>query len=147
MSPANIALGGIDARESTLARRLEAAARAAVEAGPGTADSIEISITLVDEEAMRRLNRRYHGVDAPTDVLAFDLGPGPGEGPSQIGDIYVCRDVARRQAAGEGVEVAEELARLVIHGVLHLRGYDHPEGEMRYASPMFELQERILRSL
>lgn len=149
--------------------RLRAAAEAALDApSPGTAapGSVDLSVTLLPAGEMRELNRTYHGVDAPTDVLAFDLGeagrtaagePGsadPRAGTadsaprrSMLADLYVCPDEARRSAREEGVPEREELARLVIHGVLHLLGHEHPEGPDRYASEMFRLQERLLASI
>jgi probable rRNA maturation factor len=64
-----------------------------------------------------------------------------------VGDVYIAPDVARRNAKAEGTGVREELMRLVVHGVLHVLGHDHPdEGEARYASPMWKRQERLLRS-
>ncbi len=99
----------------------------------------EVCVTLVSAESMRDLNRKYHGVDDSTDVLAFGLGDDP-----LLGDIYISPEVAEISARELGVDPGEEIERLVIHGVLHLLGHDHPEGEERYASPMFELQERLL---
>ena len=63
------------------------------------------------------------------------------------GDIYIAPDVARRNATAHGVSIREELTRLVVHGVLHVLGYDHPEDETRYASSMWRRQERLLRAL
>jgi rRNA maturation RNase YbeY len=92
---------------------------------------------------MRELNRRYLGKDVPTDVIAFALG----EGGDLVGDVYVGVEQARRQAEELGLAVEEELARLVIHGVLHVLGHDHPEGPERLRSHMFFLQERVLREV
>ena len=61
-----------------------------------------------------------------------------------IGDIYIAPDVARENARSRGVPVREELARLVVHGVLHVLGYDHPEGDERERAPMWKRQEQIL---
>lgn len=104
---------------------------------------LEISVALLGDDEMRDLNRRYLGEDAPTDVLAFALG----EADERVGDVYVGFEQARRQAAELGVPFAEELARLAIHGTLHVLGYDHPDGVERERSPMFELQERLLAEL
>ena len=100
----------------------------------------ELSITLVDDEEIKRLNREYRGHDRPTDVIAFSLG-----GPEQpLGDVYVGAEQARRQAEALGVPLSEELVRLAIHGTLHVLGHDHPDGDERFASPMYLLQEQLL---
>lgn len=104
---------------------------------------VAVSVALLDDRDMRELNRRYLGTDASTDVLAFALG----EGEDTVGDVYIGIDQARRQAADVGVPLGEELVRLAIHGTLHVLGYDHPEGSEREESPMFSLQERLLREL
>ncbi len=100
----------------------------------------ELSITLVDDEEIKRLNREYRGHDRPTDVIAFSLG-GPGQ---PLGDVYVGAEQARRQAEALGVPLSEELVRLAIHGTLHVLGHDHPDGDERFASPMYLLQEQLL---
>lgn len=101
----------------------------------------ELSLTLLDDDGIRTLNRDYLGRDRPTDVIAFSLHE-PGE--PVVGDVYVGYEQAARQAEAEGVELEEELARLAIHGTLHVLGHDHPLDEDRWASPMFRLQEEIL---
>lgn len=100
----------------------------------------EISLTLVDDDAIRALNREYLSRDRPTDVIAFRLG----DDDDLVGDIYVGVEQARRQSEALGVPLQEELTRLAIHGTLHVLGHDHPEGEERERSPMFRLQERLL---
>ncbi|MCY3700160.1 MAG: rRNA maturation RNase YbeY [Gemmatimonadetes bacterium] len=136
---------------------LKAAARAALRAGPagrasgaGVGDAAgegaELSVTFLPAESMRALNRDYHGVDDLTDDLTDVLAFGLGEDPL-VGDIYISPDAAEASAGELGLDPREEILRLLIHGVLHLLGYDHPEGEARYASPMFELQERLLSRL
>jgi probable rRNA maturation factor len=121
---------------------LAAAVRAAV-VGDDRLRTGEISLTLVDDEAMAVLNRRWLGREGPTDVIAFDLG----EGTELVGDVYIAPETARRNAAIFGVPLDEELLRLAIHGTLHVLGHDHPEGEGREDSPMFRLQEQLLRGL
>lgn len=103
-----------------------------------------LSISFVGRARMRALNRRWRGKRAPTDVLAFAL---TGPGGALAGDVYICPWVAARQAGALGVPLTEELTRLVIHGVLHVLGHDHPEGAGRTASPMWRRQERYLRGL
>jgi probable rRNA maturation factor len=103
----------------------------------------EISLTLLDDAEIRALNKSFLGHDRPTDVLAFSLGPGP----ALLGDVYVGAEQARRQAAELGISLAEELVRLAVHGTLHVAGHDHPEGEERERSPMFGLQETLVREI
>lgn len=102
-----------------------------------------ISVTFVGRDGMRQLNRAYKQHDRPTDVLAFALG-GPG---GIVGDIYVCPWVARREAAARKVAVREELVRLVVHGTLHVLGYDHPANGRREHSAMWRRQERYVEAL
>lgn len=104
----------------------------------------EISVTFLDDEGIRALNREYLGEDRPTDVIAFALHD-PGAPP--LGDVYVGYDQARRQAEELGVELAEELLRLAIHGTLHVMGHEHPEEGERAVSGMYRLQEAILREV
>ena len=87
---------------------------------------------------MRRLNRDHKAHDWATDVLAFSLDGG------RLGDIYICRAVAARQAARERVSLREELIRLVVHGTLHVAGHDHPEDDSRTRSAMWRRQERYV---
>jgi probable rRNA maturation factor len=106
----------------------------------------EISLTLLDDDAMRTLNRRHLDHDSTTDVLAFALWQ-PGD-EVVVGDIYVGFDQALRQAADEGVEPGEELVRLAVHGTLHVAGMDHPEdAEARAETPLYRLQERLVGAL
>lgn len=83
------------------------------------------SVLLVDDAAIRDLNRSYRGVDAPTDVLAFPMREGRfGRlAPELLGDVVISAETARRQAPGG--KLRAELALLLVHGILHLVGYDH----------------------
>lgn len=130
---------------STLNRVLEAAATT-----EGVAGEAEVSLTLVDDAAIRELNRTYRGVDAPTDVLSFALEetapeePGytdPGE-DRLLGDIIISVPTAVRQAGEYGHSLARELAFLAVHGFLHLLGYDHATAAG--AADMEARQEAIL---
>src|SRR5690606_11950561 len=104
----------------------------------------EFSLALLSDAAIAELNERYLGHEGPTDVLSFPLYEGD-EPP--VGDVYIGYEQALRQAAALGVPPAEELARLAIHGTLHVLGYDHPEGAGRVRSRMWKTQERILREV
>ncbi len=118
---------------------IEAAVRHTL-AAEGRAD-LEISVALLGDGAIRAMNARWLGHDRPTDVLAFALG----DGDDTVGDVYIGVEQAGRQAESLGVPLREELARLAIHGTLHVLGHDHPEGPEREDSPMFELQEKLLK--
>ena len=117
---------------------------------------VEVSVLLCDAAAMRDLNARYRGLEAPTDVLSFgqfeDRPRDPGEGhwpaPSQqvAGDVVIAVDVAVRQAALRGEPVERELCRLLVHGMLHLVGMDHADPPAD-DEPMLTLQERMLAEL
>jgi len=105
---------------------------------------VEISVAFLPDDEMARLNRQFLGKDRTTDVLAFTLSSG--DGPT-VGDLYLGYDQALRQAEELGVTFPEELARLAIHGTLHVLGHDHPDGPERSESPMFQLQERLVQAL
>jgi probable rRNA maturation factor len=105
----------------------------------------ELSFTFVGAAAMAALNRRHLGHRGPTDIISFELAPVPGG--ARAGDVYVCPDVARENARRHGVPVREEVARLVVHGTLHVLGHDHPEDDGRTRSPMWRRQERLLARL
>jgi probable rRNA maturation factor len=102
-----------------------------------------ISIAFVGRAAITRVNQKYLRHRGPTDVISFGFASG-GEQGAIIGDIYICPDVARVNARSQGIAVAEELVRLVVHGTLHVLGYDHPADERRMRSPMWRKQEKIL---
>jgi len=112
----------------------------------GVEGETELSLIITDDEAIRELNRRFRGVDAPTDVLAFGAGAeehfviAP-ENPPYLGDVVISYQRALAQAEELGHTVGEELKLLVIHGILHLLGYDHQEEAA--ARKMKEREERI----
>lgn len=97
----------------------------------------EVHVTFLSVSKMRGLNRRTFGRNRTTDVIAFGL---PHEG-ALIGDVFICPASARSAARRYGVPVREELVRLVVHGVLHVLGFEHPRGEDRTASAMWKRQE------
>jgi probable rRNA maturation factor len=128
---------------------------------PGTS---ELSLLFVDPTTIAELNEKFLGGDGPTDVLAFPMdddlvlpgrqpdqggrGPGApaeaGEPPTLIGDVVVCPAVAVAQAPEHGTTVDDELALLVVHGVLHLLNYDHAEPKEQLA---MQQRERELLAL
>jgi len=110
-------------------------ARRALEA-EGVPPETELSMAFVDEDVMADLNHRFAGQEGPTDVLAFSIDsidsmnptgdePFPDGPPHMLGDVVICPAVARRNAPGHAGTYDDELALLVVHGVLHLLGMDH----------------------
>lgn len=93
-----------------------------------------LTVAIVPDSRVRRLNRRYRRADRPTDVLSF-----PSEAPGELGDIVIAAGVARRQARGAGHALQAELRVLALHGLLHLLGYDHE----RDAGQMARLEARL----
>jgi probable rRNA maturation factor len=108
----------------------------------------ELTITLVDEAAMEALHVQWMDLSGPTDVMSFpmdELRPGTEDGTSPegiLGDVVLCPEVARRQAAQAGHSVADELLLLTTHGILHLLGFDHAEPADE--QEMFDLQRTLL---
>jgi probable rRNA maturation factor len=104
-----------------------------------------VSIALVTAPRIARLNREHLGHTGPTDVISFALRPtGKGKRGPIVGDVYIAPSVARDNAHRLRGSVREEMERLVVHGTLHVLGYDHPEGSARTASPMWQRQETLL---
>ena len=109
----------------------------------------ELSILLTTDKEIQQLNAQYRGKDAPTDVLSFpQLEDEPPDGSALLGDIVISMETANRQADEHGVSFQEEILRLLIHGLLHLLGYDHenvtPAEAERMQSKEAELQCCIL---
>ncbi len=110
-------------RAPGLARRVGKSARRvlAVLGLPGA----ELSVLLVSDAEMRKLNRAYRGQDRATDVLSFSQLEGVGRVAGLLGDVVISVDTARRQAAERGERIGAEVDRLLVHGILHLLGWDH----------------------
>jgi probable rRNA maturation factor len=115
----------------------------------------EVSLAFTDSETVRRLNRDYRGVDEPTDVLAFymlsqegadDSFALPPDGVTRLGEVIISYPQAAEQAKEQGHSIERELALLIIHGILHLLGYDHkePEEEAKMRTREKELLEKCL---
>jgi probable rRNA maturation factor len=112
------------------ARRYERVARAALAAAG--VDAGHLAIDFVDGDAIRALNREHRALDKPTDVLSFPIDEGgPAAGPRELGDVVICP------------EYTEDLDEAVVHGVLHLCGYDHETDE----GEMLEVQDRVMEAL
>jgi rRNA maturation RNase YbeY len=105
-----------------------------------------LSITFVSNAAIRSLNRAHLKRGGVTDVLSFGLRRTSPKAPI-LGDIYIAPDVARTSARANKVTVGEEIVRLVVHGTLHVLGYDHPDGDTRTRSAMWRKQERLVERL
>lgn len=92
-----------------------------------------LSLSLVDDDAIRTLNAQYRGKDAATDVLSFPLDAEPVSAPAErlLGDVVISVDTARRQADAYDAPLQREIYRLLIHGLLHLKGHDHEAADER----------------
>ncbi|MFQ5465593.1 MAG: rRNA maturation RNase YbeY [Thermodesulfobacteriota bacterium] len=101
-------------------------------------DDSELSLLLTDNDGIRVLNREFRRIDRPTDVLSFPMGEG-----GMLGDVVISIEKARAQADEFGVTLAEELARLLVHGILHLVGHDHTAGGTQ-ARRMKEVERELL---
>jgi probable rRNA maturation factor len=91
----------------------------------------EIAVRVVASRESRELNRRWRGKDKPTNVLSFPasaLRGKPGDAPAPLGDLVICAEVVRREAIRDGKPLQAHWAHLVVHGALHLVGYDHEAG-------------------
>ena len=105
-------------------------------------DVTEVSISFMDKNEIQALNRDHRGKDTATDVLSFPVNDALAIGPGRpLGDIAICMDIARQQAEEYGHSLERELAFLVVHGMLHLLGYDHetPEDEAKMCAAQDEI--------
>ncbi|WP_457640350.1 rRNA maturation RNase YbeY [Persephonella sp.] len=110
-------------------------------------DDVEVSITLTDNNTIKELNREWRGKDKPTDVLSFPIDEKPpGYRYKLLGDVVISLPYAKRQAEEIGFSYQEEVTRLLVHGILHLIGYDHETSE-KDAKVMFKLQDRIFEKV
>lgn len=138
-----------------LARRAATAAFGREEAGHGLVGQVEVSLVLADDALVRDLNRTYRGQDRATNVLSFtndaELDPASVArgaaiaGPRLLGDVILARETVLREARDQGKSVGEHLTHLVVHGVLHLLGFDHEEAPE--AEAMEALEVAILADL
>ena len=138
-----------DALESFAGRILEHAAAhlAGKERQPFPKAPVEISLVFTDDGAIRTVNREWRNQDKPTNVLsfpAFPLMPGGQPGP-MLGDIVLAEETLRREALDLGIPFDDHLTHLLVHGFLHLFGYDHMTDEE--AAVMEGLETRILAEL
>lgn len=113
-------------------------------------EAVELSVVLADDAMVRTLNRDHRGKDYPTNVLSFPPALAPAvlavqAGPRPLGDVILALETVRREAAEQGKPAVDHLRHLVVHGVLHLSGYDH-ETEAE-AEEMEALERTILAGL
>ncbi|MBY0381838.1 MAG: rRNA maturation RNase YbeY [Xanthobacteraceae bacterium] len=134
-----------EANAEAVVRRAIAAAASAIEL---PSDNTEVAVMLTDDERIRELNEQWRGQDKPTNVLSFpaEWHVGPDDGaPRMLGDIAIAYETTRREAEEEFKPFENHLSHLVVHGFLHLLGYDHiQDGE---AEEMEELERDILATL
>jgi probable rRNA maturation factor len=133
-------------------RNAVAAVARLVPVAEGTSFSVpfRLSIVLVDDDTMRQLNRDYRGVDSSTDVLSFgsagdEFQSVDEEEGSYLGDVVISFPQAKAQAERAGHALMGEISLLVVHGVLHLLGYDHADGEQK--ALMWLQQAQVMRDL
>jgi len=129
-------------------RVCERAARAALAAAGAAPGPAELSIVLADDALLRQLNREWRGKDAPTNVLSFaagDANPAPPGAPRLLGDVVLAFETVAAEAQAQQKPLADHLAHLVVHGVLHLLGFDHEIAAE--AERMEALETRILAGL
>ena len=133
--------------DATYLRRLVEKALSYLQVPVGTG----MSLVITDEREVQDLNRRFRGVDAPTDVLAFGEGEreepfvSAPEAPPYLGDVVIAYPRAEAQAAEHGHSVEEEMRLLLVHGILHLLGYDHATPEEK--AVMWARQDEVLQAL
>jgi len=101
---------------------------------------VDFSVHLIGDKKMKRLNRQHRGQDKTTDVLSFAMEEG-----KDLGDIFISIPQIERQARQFGVSTKEEFTRILIHGILHLLGYDHKKSAD--AKKMFAMQELLLKKI
>jgi len=105
----------------------------------------EVTVRIVDEEESHQLNHEYRGKDKPTNVLSFPFEAPPGIEIDLLGDLIICRQVVEREAKEQGKPLMAHWAHMVVHGSLHLLGYDHIEDDE--AEEMESLETEIMQSM
>jgi probable rRNA maturation factor len=135
--------------DDALIRAALAAYEAAASLGAG---GCQVTLVLADDAELKRLNREWRGIDAPTNVLSFPAGIDPAEPsseetgePSPLGDVVLAFETAAKEAAEAGITLSDHAIHLVVHGALHLLGFDHEDEDE--AEEMEALERKILASL
>ena len=108
----------------------------------------ELSLVFVNDREMHILNREYRGKDRPTDVLSFPMLEGQGrEAASSLGDIVISLDTAKRQARQYRHSLDAEVSRLLVHGILHLLGFDHERVSRARRVEMQRMEDKVISLL
>jgi probable rRNA maturation factor len=132
-------------KRSVVAANLERAAQATLQHHSALFDG-DLSVVVGDDAQLSRLNQAYRGVAAPTDVLAFPSDESdPDSGRLYLGDVIISYPQALEQARSGGHSAQDELALLVVHGVLHLLGYDHTDPQEK--ERMWAVQKEVIAAL
>ena len=121
-----------------------AAHAAFAQAPPSVPAAYEITVALTDDVEMRELNRTWRSKDEPTNVLSFPAGDAPGE-EAMLGDVVIAYETTEAEAVAAGISLSDHVSHLVVHGVLHLLGFDHLDDAE--AEQMEDLERKALASL
>lgn len=140
---------GIEEQDLPTIEQCHKWARAALQ-GELAYQTVEMTIRVVDEEESRTLNRDYRGIDKPTNVLSFEFEQPEflidlGEELPYLGDLAICAAVVEREAAEQNKSLEAHWAHMIVHGTLHLQGYDHIEDSE--AEEMESLEIKIMQKL
>ncbi|AWY01358.1 rRNA maturation RNase YbeY [Marinomonas primoryensis] len=112
---------------------------------PTLGEEFEVTIRIVDEEESHALNHEYRGQDKPTNVLSFQFEAPPGLELPLLGDLVICTQIVEKEAKEQDKELLHHWAHMTIHGILHLRGYDHINDDE--ADEMELIETQLLASL
>ena len=112
-----------------------------------TTDPYEVSVIFTDEAGIREINNNYRHIDRATDVISFAFAEGEGAqyAPFLLGDIFICTDVVAAHAGKYGTTFEEEMIFMVVHGILHLLGFDHHKAAER--SKMREAETAVMKQI
>ena len=115
----------------------------------GCPEETELSVTIVGDRSIRRINREYLAKDRPTNVISFSQQEGDcgGMAPNMLGDVIISADTSAREAEQGGMQAFDRLCFLLLHGILHLCGYDHERSGEEEAARMEKKEEELFRIL
>lgn len=125
-----------------------AAATAALAVGRGDTPGEQVTVLFTDDDSVAQINSEWRGKNIPTNVLSFPSAPGmpiPDDEPRPLGDIVLAHGVIAREAADQGKTLRDHTAHLIVHGTLHLLGFDHESDQD--AEIMEHLEAEILKGL